>query len=262
MSIIFDGRFPTADIGLWTAVHCSDPDSASGNFRTAHIWPNGNALSFSTAGRRRASGYYARLKVGGTPQSERLEFLKSPEGPFINAEGLDAWFAWSVRLIAPDACPKITTLQLYSKFQASICPAGKGASDLYMAAATLTPGVPADRWNYRVFGGNNACSYSTGTMPGMGVITGQWIDFVAHYKFSKLAANATSRLEWRFGGAPWAVGYDLPGKPNLVAKTPYNGDLNIRHGCYKLGAAPDVLLDVSGLVVTTTRAEAEAYAFQ
>jgi hypothetical protein len=246
-AIVFDGRWSKPGLGNW---------QTDLNFKPG----NANKLDYVRSPRRRRSGYSASLRVGGNAQSERIVFLKEV---FKDAEGQDDWWAWSVLIPSDSTIPNMIYLvSLFSGENFPICGFRGPANSLY--AANPNPRRPADRWRYILTGGKNTCSVRYTGVRGLPVVKNRWIDFSCHYRWSSSMDPANTGLsQCYYRVAPhrgWTLGFDVTGA-NLVSGAIYPGALRVHYGLYKGEARPYVHFYLGGLVVATTRAEAEGAAF-
>jgi hypothetical protein len=246
-AIVFDGRWPKPGLNRWDTILDFKPGNA-------------NKLRYVTSPRRRRSGYSADLRVGGNAQSERIVFLKQV---FDDAEGKDDWWAWSVYIPSDSDIPNMVYLvSLFSGDNFPICGIRGPANSLYME--NPNPSRRADRWRYILTGGKATCSIGYVNVRGLRVVKDRWIDFSCHYRWSSSEDPSNTGLSQCFYRvAPrrrWTLGFDVKGA-NLVSGPVYPGSLRVHYGLYKGESRPYVHFDLGGLVVATTRPEAERAAF-
>jgi Polysaccharide lyase len=247
--IVFDGRWAAPGLNHWDTVLFMKPG-------------NDNRLRYVESPRRRASGYSPDLLVGGNAASERIIFLKNV---FLDAEGKDDWWAWSVYIPADFAIPNsVFVVSLFSKFNWPTCGLRGPANSLYMVNPDSSR--PADRWRYVLAGGKGgACNVRYVEIPGLPVVKQKWIDFSCHYRWSSAEAGTPgtgiSKCWYRVEpNSAWTLGFDDVG-PNLISTAESPGSITVHYGLYKAEEAPFAHLDLGGLIVADTRQEAEQRAF-
>src|SRR5207245_1477995 len=123
---------------------------------------------------------------------------------------------------------------------------------------------PLDHWTCNASGGIGSCSNTTWTLPRLGIVFNQWVDFLVHYRFhSTKAAGPITQLFYRVGGRPWVTAVDNNTQPNTVADPTYGSTFRWEGGLYKdEGYTPYTTLYFGGMVISSTRADAEAAMFR
>jgi hypothetical protein len=248
--VVFDGRWRTPGLNAWDARVSEKPG-------------NRNKLAFVRSPRRAGSVFSADLRVGGNPDSERINFVKSPL--FADAEGRDTWIAWSTYIPAGANLPaapmsnQVNMVALFSKFNVDYCPPAGAATEFFLYGND--PDKPANRWRVALTGGTGTCELRYKDIAGLGVPRRKWIDWLCHFRWSASPGSALSKCHWRVQPhRAWRLGFADTG-PNLVRSPDVPGSLSIHYGLYKGEARPYVHLVQGGLVVASTRADAVRAAF-
>jgi hypothetical protein len=251
-AVQFDGRWAAPGLNTWDFVDNSKPG-------------NTNTLTYVTSPTRRGVGYTPSLRVGGTNGlGERIEFQKTV---FTNATGRDAWLAWSTYLPSDTGVfNAMYVTQVKSRYNASLCgnPGTLPASISFRMANPANFTAPATNWIVEVGGGVGSCGKRIYVLPAstFPLAKDRWVDWECHVHWAPTLAGLPLTQCWmRLAPNVWVQAFRDTG-PNLERSASFDGDVIIRHGLYKAESETQYAhLDLGGLVVADTQAEAEGAAF-